>query len=108
MCTINETKDVELLETPEAPTENVPPLVASTKLVDRPAAETALTETPTSEVPSSIEVDTAEHTTTGHVLIETIQGETASSKVTIIISMSAGNYWSILNAANVFQICCKL
>jgi len=41
--------------------------------VDKSAAKTTFTETPVFEVPPPIEVDAAEHTTTGHIFVETWQ-----------------------------------
>ena len=49
----DETEDVEILETPKAPTENVPLPVASTDPADKLAVETTFIETPSSEVPPS-------------------------------------------------------
>ena len=74
----NETKDMEILRTSEAPMENIPLSVASTEM-------------PASKVPSSVEVDAAEHTTTGHVSVETTQYGAAGSEVTLITLISAGN-----------------
>jgi len=42
---------MELLETPEASIENVPPPIASMEPADRPTAEMVFTETLASEVP---------------------------------------------------------
>jgi len=71
----DETENVKILRTPEAPTENVSLPVASV-------------EVPAPEVPPLVEVDVA---TTGHVSVEATQGEAAGSEVTITTSISAGN-----------------
>ena len=87
----DETEDVKILKTPEAPTENAPLPVASTKLAEKPAAEIIFTEMPASEAPPPIEVEAAGHTTIGNVLTETIQGEAAGSEATITTLISVGN-----------------
>ena len=84
----DETGDVENVGTPEAPIENIPLPVASTKSTDQSAAETVFSEMCASEVPTPIEADAAEHTTTVNILT---QGEAAGSEITFTTSISAGN-----------------
>ena len=74
----DETEDVKILRTPEAPMENV-------------SFPIARVEMPASEVPSPVEIDVAEHITAGAILTETIQGEAIGFEVTITTSISVGN-----------------
>ena len=57
-----------MLEIPKAPTENVPLPIASKKPTDKSAAKMAFMGMPASKIPPPIEVDVAEHTTTGACL----------------------------------------
>ena len=66
----DEIEDEKISETPEAPTENVPLFVASTKPANKPATEMAFVEMPASEVPPPIEAVAAEHITIMNVLLK--------------------------------------
>ena len=61
--------------------------ITSIEPTDKQATETTFIEMSAFEVPPPIEVDAAEHTTTGHVFVETTQSEASGSELIITTSI---------------------
>ena len=97
---MDETEDVEVIETHEALVEDVPLSVA---LVDKSATEMCLVETLVFEVTPAIEGIVTEHVASAS--LETPQGEIAKSEVNITAPASAGKNCGVLSLAHVF-LCC--